>query len=107
MMRDFAMVRGRLRNIVNYVLVPRNQKFAQVCGALRCELRVEKRHYRGRLASVLIDSEGSYEHPANAYELRNWDISRRGGVIDVGAPFFGLPLGFDGWLFGIGAGRRR
>src|SRR5437588_333934 len=32
-------------------------KFAQVCGALGCELRVQKRHYKDRVASVLIDSE--------------------------------------------------
>ena len=34
-----------------------NPKFAQVCGALGCELRVQKRHYKDRVASVLIDSE--------------------------------------------------
>src|SRR5260370_30759450 len=34
-----------------------NPKFAQVCGALGCELRVQKRHYKHRFASVLIDSE--------------------------------------------------
>src|SRR6266571_3152050 len=34
-----------------------NPKFAQVCGALGCELRVQKRHYKYRAASVLIDSE--------------------------------------------------
>src|SRR6266487_5784046 len=34
-----------------------NPKFAQVCGVLGCELRVQKRHYKDRVASVLIDSE--------------------------------------------------
>src|SRR5260370_10202226 len=34
-----------------------NPKFGQVCGALGCELRVQKRHYKDRFASVLIDSE--------------------------------------------------
>src|SRR6266581_8501068 len=34
-----------------------NPKFAQVCGALGCELRVQKRHYKDRVAGVLIDSE--------------------------------------------------
>ncbi len=34
-----------------------NPKFGQVCGALGCELRVQKRHYKDRIASVLIDSE--------------------------------------------------
>src|ERR1700736_4436452 len=34
-----------------------NPKFAQVCGALGCELRVQKRHYKDRVASGLIDSE--------------------------------------------------
>src|SRR4029077_11156340 len=33
-----------------------NPKFAQVCGALGCELRVQKRRYKDRVASVLIDS---------------------------------------------------
>ena len=34
-----------------------NPKFAQICGARRCELRVQKRHYEDGLASVLVDSE--------------------------------------------------
>src|SRR3974390_393598 len=34
-----------------------NPKFAQLCEELGCELRVQKRHYRDRVASVLIDSE--------------------------------------------------
>src|SRR5438067_1657277 len=34
-----------------------NPKFAQLCETLRCELRVQKRHYKNRVASVLIDSE--------------------------------------------------
>jgi hypothetical protein len=34
-----------------------NPKFAQVCGVLGCELRVQKRHYKDKVASVLIDSE--------------------------------------------------
>ena len=34
-----------------------NPKFAQVCGALGRELRVQKRHYKDKVASVLIDSE--------------------------------------------------
>src|ERR1700737_844043 len=34
-----------------------NPKFVQVCGAFGCELRVQKRHYKDRVASVRIDSE--------------------------------------------------
>src|ERR1700736_4436454 len=40
-----------------------NPKLAQVCGALGCELRVQKRHYKDRVASVLIDSEVSTSVP--------------------------------------------
>src|SRR5262249_28619667 len=34
-----------------------NPKFAQRCETLRCELRVQKRHHKDKLASILIDSE--------------------------------------------------
>src|SRR6266568_7881883 len=38
-------------------ILPQFSKFAQVCGALGCELRIQKRHYNDRVAGVLIDSE--------------------------------------------------
>src|SRR5690348_13225511 len=34
-----------------------NPKFAHVSGAPECELRVQKRHYKHRVASVLLDSK--------------------------------------------------
>src|SRR5262249_47668617 len=42
-----------------------NPKFAQFCGELGCELRVQKRHYRDGVASVLIDSEVRTSAPQN------------------------------------------
>src|SRR5690242_15016760 len=80
------------------MIAPRNSsaakpKFAQFCGELRCEVRVQKRQYKGRVSSVLIDSEVRTRTPQTltnfgigtlAMDFRNRHVIVTGGAGALG-----------------------
>src|SRR5690242_6917185 len=80
------------------MIAPRNSsaakpKFAQFCGELRCEVRVQKRQYKGRVSSVLINSEVRTRTPqmltnfgigALAMDFRNRHVVITGGAGALG-----------------------